>query len=112
MNKRKYFVSVQSRSVLTEQGQAAYELEIEATEEEVEKLQYLFQMLEEAEQSSSFRAITPGIPYHCDAENDNYDNALKACYDLVQKLGTEETVAHLSGIIDQLNNIGHYESER
>ncbi len=49
MERNKYYVSVQSRSIMSNQGDAAYELEIEATDEEIKQLQELFEVEEDFE---------------------------------------------------------------
>jgi len=100
MDKKKYYVSVQSRSILSEQGHDAYELEIEATEDEVHQLRILFDMLEEADHATFFRGITPGLPYHHDPQNDEYDHLLKDCYEKISQLGTEETKYYVQPMLD------------
>ncbi|REE91507.1 hypothetical protein A8990_10414 [Paenibacillus taihuensis] len=91
MEKRKYYVSVQSKCIMFNQGDAAYELEIYATEDEVEKLRGLFNDWERAEEHTFFRTHYPGIPYHHDMENDEYDFVLKEIYQTISDIGTEET---------------------
>jgi hypothetical protein len=111
MEKKKYYVSVQSRSIMMEQGHASYELEIVATESEVARLQSFFDDFEEADHATYFRTITPGLPYHHDPENDEYDHALKECYNLIYQLGNDVTKAHLTSITDSLNHMGHHQEE-
>ncbi|WP_027087892.1 hypothetical protein [Cohnella panacarvi] len=110
MEKNKYYVSVQSRSIMFDKGQASYELEIEATESEVKHLQSKFDELEEADHATFFRTFTPGLPYHHDPQNDEYDRALKDCYNLIFQLGTDETRVHLSSFVNNLQ-MGHYQEE-
>ncbi|WP_274648728.1 hypothetical protein [Paenibacillus humicola] len=95
MDKRKYYVSVQARTVLMNQGDAAYELEIEATPEDIRRLNDLFESVETFETQTYFRAQVPGLAYHHDSENDAYDEHLKLTYELLYELGTEETKAHI-----------------
>lgn len=110
MEKKKYFVSVQSRSIMLEQGQAPYELEIEATESEVQDLQLLFEEFEESDHATFFRTAIPGLPYHHDLENDDYDQMLKQCYERIYQLGNNETRAHLSAFIKNIQ-MGHHHEE-
>lgn len=110
MEKNLYYVSVQSRSIMRDQGQASYELEIEATESEVLRLQSKLDELEEADHGTFFRTLTPGLPYHHDPENDVYDRAIKQCYDLIYQWGTDETKQHLSSFLGDLQ-MGHYQEE-
>lgn len=95
MEKRRYYISVQAKSILEEQGEAAYELEMDATPEEAEKLKVLFDELDDFDNATFFRTPIPGIPYHHDSENDGYDYSLKEVYNFIYHLGTEDTKAHI-----------------
>lgn len=95
MDKQKYYVSVQAKTIMAEQGDAAYELEIEATPEELEQLNDLFRELDDFDVSTYFRAHIPGIPYHHDLENDGYDYYLQAIYRFLYEHGTEQTRDHV-----------------
>lgn len=104
MEKKTYYVSVQAGSVLENEGDAAYEFEIVATEREVEDLMEQFGMLSDADNSSSFRAYLPGVPYHQDSEHDGYDYTLTQIYRRLYDLGTEETkhtIAKMGSIGEQ-----------
>jgi hypothetical protein len=98
MEKTKYYVSVQAQSILSEQGAAAYELVILATDREVTQLQELFDNEEVAENATFFRGMAPGIPYHIDNENDVYDYYLIEIYKKIYELGTPETRSHIEGM--------------
>ena len=104
--KTKYYVSVQSKSLLREQGLAAYEWEIEATDEEAATLGQLFERLDESEHATYFRGMTPGLPYHWDRENDAYDGTLRKIYAMIHELGTPDTKSQIAGISDQLSGLG------
>jgi hypothetical protein len=95
MEREKYYVSVQSRTIMKNQGESAYELEIEATPEEILQLQAIFEVEEDYELASFTRAHYPGIPYHHDNANDGYDMALKEIYKTLHTLGTRETKEHI-----------------
>lgn len=95
MEKRRYYISVHAKSILENQGEAAYELEMDATPEEAQKLKVLFDELEDFDTATYFRAHIPAIPYHHDSENDGYDYSLKEIYNLIYHLGTEETKAQI-----------------
>jgi hypothetical protein len=98
MEKAIYYVSVQAGTILQEQGAAAYEFEIEATSKEVEQLQELMDMKEDAEGSTLARGATPYIPYHLDQANDIYDAQLVEVYRAVHRLGTASTRQHIESI--------------
>lgn len=95
MEKTKYYVSVQARSILADQGAAAYELVILASDREAEQLQELFDNELNAEDSTFIRAVIPGVPYHMDDENDAYDYYLIEIYKKIYELGTDETRSHI-----------------
>lgn len=93
--KKKYFVSVQAKTIMLNQGDASYELEVFATEEELDALQILFADMMEVDEASMIRSGIPGIPYHFDKENDNYDYYLELIYRKIYELGTEVTKNHI-----------------
>jgi hypothetical protein len=80
------------------QGDAAYELEIDATEEEAAQLADLFGQLEDADEKTSFRNHIPAIPYHHDSENDQYDALFIEIYRTIHELGTDETKRHIDSM--------------
>ena len=96
--KKTYYVSVQAQTVLEEQGAAAYEFEIEATEDEVTKLVELFEDQMENEHDTHERAMIPAMPYHYDKENDLYDANLKEIYRAIYEMGTPETRKHIENM--------------
>ena len=99
MDRRRYYVSVHSKSIMENQGDGAYEFEVEATPEELDELRDLFADLEIDENKTAFRgALQPAKPYHLDGENDAYDDDLNEIYNLLLRIGTEETVRHLNGM--------------
>ncbi|WP_438448658.1 hypothetical protein [Gorillibacterium sp. sgz5001074] len=98
MNKRTYYISVGSGDIVQEKEAANFEFEIEATEEELNRLEELFEEKEEADNGSAQRAVTPYIEYHNDGENDVYDARLQDIYRLIHKLGTPETKAHIESM--------------
>jgi hypothetical protein len=95
MEKKRYYVSVQSKTIMEQQGDASYELEIEAASEELQKLNELFELMDEFDQKTYVRFQIPGIPYHHDRENDGYDYYLKEIYHFIYQTGTEETKNHI-----------------
>ncbi|MEK8128795.1 hypothetical protein WMW72_12850 [Paenibacillus filicis] len=98
MEKKKYYVSVQSRTIMQNQGDAAYELEIEATDEQVLQLQELFEEEEDFDIDSFIRVHSPSVPYHHDEANDGYDIVLTEIYRTLHHLGTEETKQHIESM--------------
>ncbi|WP_228100958.1 hypothetical protein [Paenibacillus donghaensis] len=97
-NKKRYYVSVQSRTIMEQQGDAAYELEIEATPDEVSQLRALFDSMYHFDMETYFRMHYPGIPEHYDNDNNLYERDLKNIYRLLHELGTGETKEHIASM--------------
>jgi hypothetical protein len=98
MERQKYYVSVQSRTIMENQGDAAYELDIIATPEDVEKLVKLFESLEDTDEASFIRTHIPAVQYHHDEVNDDYDRYLNEIYKTLYTVGTKETKAHIASM--------------
>lgn len=98
MDKNKYYVSVQAGTIMANQGDAAYEFEIEATPEEIVKLQELFEDQYYIENDNFLRTHAAGVPYNYDASNDAYDMGLHDIYSLIYELGTPETKKHIESM--------------
>lgn len=98
MDKTKYYVSVQAGTILENQGDATYEFEIEATPEEILKLEELFEERLDVEDDNYIRAHIPGVPYHHDSPNDQYDRSLNNIYSLIYELGTADTKKHIESM--------------
>lgn len=94
--KKRYYVSVQAETVLPHQGDAAYEFEIDATDEDIFKLQELFEDKSDSNDGTFLRAHAPVIPYHHDKENDAYDHSMTEIYQMLYDLGTESTRQHIA----------------
>jgi len=89
--KKTYYVSVQSGSVLSDVDSDAFEFEIRADEQDLAKLEELFENRRDSEMATFKRSFVPGLPYHQDEENDMYDEDLREVYRLVYELGTEKS---------------------
>lgn len=94
MEKKKYYISVGPGEVMENQGDAAFEFEIEATEEDVDRLQELFEEKENADQSSYLHGILPFVHTY-EGPNKDHDYYLREVYRMIHKLGTEETRAQI-----------------
>lgn len=81
------------------QGDASYELEIDATPDDIDRLKEVFEELENFDQASAIQtALALGIAYHNDESNDGYDYYLKEAYALINELGTKETKQHIGSM--------------
>lgn len=98
MVKTRYYVSVQGRSVLEEQGAAAYEWTIEASPETANNLRHMLEWIGEKEESS-FAAYTYPWPDTSEAiVNSGYQSQMDKVYREIYRLGTEETRRELQRI--------------
>lgn len=98
MERKRYYVSVQSGTIMPNQGDAGYELEIEATAEEVALIFRLFDKIAELDLAAIVRTPLPGIPYHHDWVNDDYDVCLQEIYQMLYHVGTEQTKEHIQSM--------------
>ncbi|GAA0379872.1 hydrolase [Bacillus horti] len=104
--KKKYYIAVENGQILEDQEAAAYELVIEATEEEVNELSKLFAK-KDVEDVGLF--VDPHLPNKwSDVEDDvqSYSNQLEEIYKLIYRLGTPETKQHIeqNEIIEKVSN--------
>lgn len=108
MEKKPYYISMQSRTIMENKGDAAYELEINATPEDIEKLSTIFEEMGNFDQGSFIKAHALAYPYHLDPENDGYDYYLREAYDLLYELGTSQTKQHMekAGLLNLESNNG------
>lgn len=98
MEKKTYYVSVQAKTILEQQGDAAYELEIEATPEEVHRLHELFESESEADFANYVRMHHPEILEEELVSHAWVDQYLTEVYRLIYQCGTPETKAFVQSI--------------
>ncbi|WP_199615214.1 hypothetical protein [Paenibacillus alkalitolerans] len=104
MEKKRYYVSVQARTIMQNKGDSAYELEIEATPEQVEYLHELFHAVEEEDNDTYIRLHNPATVYAEDDVLEPFDKYMKEVYQMLYDLGTQETKKHIKSmnILDSL----------
>ncbi|MFC4387190.1 hydrolase [Gracilibacillus marinus] len=93
MTKKTYYVNIATQEISQIPYGTNTQFTIEATDEEVFLLREKFNEVRSAEFSTYIRAHIPFVPYHNDPENDAYDEGLSGAYQMIYKLGTEETKA-------------------
>lgn len=96
--KKRYYVSVQAMTVMEQQGEAAYELEIEATPDEVEVLLELFESKSDADFRNYIRMHNPQVIWDEIIHQEMHDVKLAEAYRLIHKLGTPETKRHVESM--------------
>jgi hypothetical protein len=98
LEKTTYYVSVQADTIQEQAAEEHFEFEIEATPEEIDKLQELFAEKEDAEDGTFWRAHVPFLEYHNDEANDQYDKNLKDIYQMIHQLGCDSTKKHIESM--------------
>jgi 1,2-phenylacetyl-CoA epoxidase catalytic subunit len=87
-----YFIDIGSGDVVPHAEEAkSVSYQIQATPEEVTKLKALFEKNYDDEVSTFTRAQIPFREYHKDPENAQYDHSMHKIYQMIHKLGNEET---------------------
>lgn len=96
MEKRRYYVSVQAKTIVPNQGDAPYELEIDATIDDKHRLERIFHQIDSYDEATGIQAILVPPITHLSLENvDGYEYFLKQAYELIYEFGTEETRAQI-----------------
>lgn len=106
MERKKYFVSLQSREISqTIVGNNA-DFTIYATDDEVRMLRKKMDNIYDAEVDTYWRAHVPIMPYHKDASNERYDQSLTEVFKMIYTLGDEQAkqfVSESEVLRDKLN---------
>ncbi|PZD94089.1 hypothetical protein DNH61_19210 [Paenibacillus sambharensis] len=97
--RKPFYVSVGAGQILEDPGAAAYELEIRANEEELNKLQELFEELSSMDEAQVFHFVKHPYGTATRGEiNDGYEGILADIYKLLHMLGTDETKRHIESM--------------
>lgn len=109
MEKETYYISVGARGISKIKSGTPFELEIEATEDEVRALRGIFDEMYNADVTGFLRAHVPFFEYHHDRENDMMDRDLMNVYQMLYDLGKGETKQHIEsmGILNNLDGENH-----
>lgn len=95
--RKPYYVSVQAGSILEDPTAAAYELVIEANEEELGRLEELFGELSSIDEAQAMHFVQSPFGSASDEQiNKGVDGFLVDIYKLLYKLGTPETRRHIA----------------
>jgi hypothetical protein len=97
--RKTYYVSVQAGSVLEDPKVASYELEIQASEEELNKLQELFEEYSSADEAEMIHFHKhPFGTAPVDRMNAMTDHYIEEIYKLLYRLGTSDTKRHIDSM--------------
>src|SRR5690625_4280096 len=106
MERKKYYVSLQSREISqTIVGNNA-DFTIYATDDEVKMLRRKLDHIYDAEVDTYWRSHVPIMPYHKDASNERYDQSLLEAFQMIYTLGDEQAKQFVteSGILQDSTN--------
>jgi hypothetical protein len=103
MEKRRYYVSVQAKTINETQQDADHPMEIFATLDDIKELELLFDSEDKVDETPM--VITP-ILYHQQELNDVYDTYLSKIYNKLYELGTLKTREHIT----EMNILRTYEA--
>ncbi|MDQ6418709.1 hypothetical protein RB620_04580 [Paenibacillus sp. LHD-117] len=97
--KQHYYVSVQAGQILADPEAAAYELDIMANEEEVNRLRELFEELSSMAEAEMFFYTRPlGKSNHDETINGASDEIITRIYRLLYECGTDGTRNHIASM--------------
>lgn len=98
MEKKKYYVSMQSHEISQSISGNNDDFIIHATADEVRLLRAKFDNMRGAEWGTFWRAHVPIVPYHNDQSNDDYDNEMTQAFQMLYDLGDEQTRSHIDSM--------------
>lgn len=100
MDKRTYYVNVGTGEVLEDPSALNYEFVISATDEEFDKLQELFEEIDNSSQASYAFTWYPWEIYTADASkyDREYDYYLSEIYRTLHQLGNAQTRQHIESM--------------
>jgi len=97
--RKPFYVAVGAGQILEDPTAAAYELEILANEEELNRLQELFEELVTWDEAQAFHfSRSPYGTASVERINLGYDNLLVKLYTMLYELGTETTKSHIQSM--------------
>lgn len=97
--RKPYYVSVGARQVLEDPTAAAYELVVQANEEELNKLQELFEELASMEEAEAVHFVKhPFANVSRERMTAESWDLTTQIYKLLHELGTDETKAHIDSM--------------
>lgn len=98
MPKKTYYVAVSHGEIMQDKSAFDYEFEIQATDDELNKLQELFEDTAETETHNSGWSMKPFSTLSNDEMNAEYDANLMELYQMIYSLGTDETKTHIESM--------------
>ncbi|MFC4776416.1 hypothetical protein ACFO9Q_06470 [Paenibacillus sp. GCM10023252] len=96
LDRKPFYVSVGAGQILEDPGAAAYELEITANEEELNRLQELMEELSSMDEAQAVHfSWHPYGATGVERINAGYDQLIQSIYRLLYECGTDQTKRHI-----------------
>ncbi|OLN21663.1 hydrolase [Domibacillus antri] len=95
LEKQPYYIQIANGEIQSKPDVSPWNFRIFANEKEIHDLREMFNAMNGADSGTFWRAHLPSIPYHLDADNDQYDRRMMAVYDKVYELGDDEARSHI-----------------
>jgi transcriptional/translational regulatory protein YebC/TACO1 len=96
--RKTYYVAVGAGQVLADPHAAAFEFEIRANREELNKLQEMFEETADEDESAMIRFGPENVTVSEVERSAVYDSQIHDIYKLLHQLGTEDTKRHIESI--------------
>jgi hypothetical protein len=98
MDKKRYAVSVQARTINETDADSSNPIEILATQKEVDELNLLFRAEDQVDEKSAAHMPISAMEYENQGNNDEYDMNLIKIYQAIYQLGTLKTREHIEAM--------------
>ena len=97
-NRQTYYITVASGEITQSATGAPWDFKITATRNEIQELRSYFKQNYSSDWQSFWRSHLPYVEYHNDKENDKFDEILLKVYEMIYRLGDEETRGHIESM--------------
>lgn len=97
-NRQTYYITVASGEITQSATGAPWDFKITATSNEIQELRSYFKQNYSADAKSFWRSHIPYLEYHNDKENDEFDESMLKVYEMIYRLGDEETRSHIESM--------------
>jgi hypothetical protein len=96
--KKTYYISIAHGEISQLKTASPWDFQIEATDREIAELREYFDQNYSTDWQAFWRAHVPYVQYHYDRENDAYDETMMKIYEMIYRLGNDETKAQIRSL--------------
>lgn len=97
-SKKTYYIDISSGEISQSSSASSWNFKIEATDEEITQLREEFNYNYDMDIQNFIRAHIPFDEYHNDKENHAQDQSLIRIYEMLHRLGDNETKKHIESM--------------